>query len=92
MVKLNFRLFDSVPSSQHHEITSHSKASAADPSTADPSAADPSAADPSTADLSSADPSSADQGEVSTSFFDKMFHKLKKILFYNPFFDQESNP
>ena len=77
MVKLNFRLFDSVPSSQHHEITSHSKASAADPSTADPS---------------TADPSSADQGEVSTSFFDKMFHKLKKILFYNPFFDQESNP
>ena len=87
MVKLSFRLFDSVPSSRHHEITSHSKASAADPSTADPSAADPS-----TADLSSADPSSADQGEVSTSFFDKMFHKLKKILFYNPFFDQESNP
>ena len=77
MVKLYFRLFDSVPSSQHHEITSHSKASAADPSTADPS---------------TADPSSADQGEVSTSFFDKMFHKLKKILFYNPFFDQESNP
>ena len=77
MVKLNFRLFDSVPSSQHHEITSHSKASAADPSTADPS---------------TADPSSADQGEVSTSFFDKMFHKLKKILFFNPFFDQESIP
>ena len=77
MVKLSFRLFDSVPSSRHHEITSHSKASAADPSTADPS---------------TADPSSADQGEVSTSFFDKMFHKLKKILFYNPFFDQESNP
>ena len=77
MVKLSFRLFDSVPSSRHHEITSHSKASAADPSTADPSAADP---------------STADQGEVSTSFFDKMFHKLKKILFYNPFFDQESNP
>jgi hypothetical protein len=29
-----------------------------------------------------------DSGKSSSTFFDKMFPKLKKILFYNPFFDQ----